>query len=259
MEQEKTRIFVAVTAADAPGAQGLGLPALGLYYRIGETGGLQRAQLQLSPRGGLMGLFDAPGLGRCQPEKLARDIQAECSRRGYRGAVMDFAVNEDDLPRLEQLCGSLQKLGVRVYVPEPLWRWAGEQAVVIAPAAVSGGEFDGLLQALISRYGAEHLCLDVVRCCQDFPMPARNADGVRLDHRAFHELLERTGAQSFFSPQLCCKYFTYRQEDGAVHFVLFDDADTASAKLERIRQAGIGQALLLFSEWGRQVKAIAGV
>lgn len=258
MEQEKTRVFVAVTAADAPKAQGLGLPVLGLYYRIGETGGLQRAQLQLSPRGGLMGLFDAPGLGRCQPEKLARDVQAECARRGYRGAVMDFASSEEDLPRLEQLCHSLQKLGVRVFVPEHLWRWAGEQAVVIAPAAVSGGSFDELLQALCSRYRPENLCLDVVRCCQDFPMPAQNADGTRLDHVAFQALLERTGAQCFFSSQLCCKYFTYRQEDGAVHFVLFDDADTAAAKLERIRQAGIGQALLLFSEWGRQCREIVG-
>ena len=258
MEREKTRTFVAVTAADAPKAQGLGLPVLGLYYRIGENGSLQRARLQLSPRGGLMGLFEAPGLSLCQPEKLARDIQTECARRGYQGAVVDFPVPEEELPRLEQLCHGLQKLGVRVYVPEALYPWAGEQAVVIAPAAVSGGQFDDMVEALCHRYGRENLCLDLVRCCQDFPMPAQDADGVRLDSQSFQTLLERTGAQSFFSPQLCCKYFTYRQEDGAVHFVLFDDADTACEKLTRIRQAGIAQALLLFSEWGRQAKEIMG-
>lgn len=74
---EKTKVFLAVTAPDAARAQGTGLPCVCLYYRIGETGSLQRAQLQLSARGGLMGLYEAPGLALCQPEKLARDIQTE--------------------------------------------------------------------------------------------------------------------------------------------------------------------------------------
>ena len=89
-------------------------------------------------------------------------------------------------------------------------------------------------------------------------MPAQDADGVRLDSQSFQSLLARTGAQSFFSPQLCCKYFTYRQEDGAVHFVLFDDADTAHAKLEHIRRAGVGQVFLLYSEWAKEARELAG-
>jgi len=259
MALEKTKVFLAVTAPDGPKAQGTGLPCLCLYYRIGETGSLQRAQLQLSGRGGLMGLYEAPGLSLCQPEKLARDIQTECARRGYQGVVMDFPLTAEEAPRLEGLCAALQRLQVRVWLPEELARWGGTEAVVIAPAAVSGGVFSEAVEALCDRYGPQRLCLDVVRCCQDFPMPSYEPDGKRLTPEEFRALLQQTGAQGFFSPQLCCKYFTYRKEDGSVHFVLFDDEDTAYAKLEHIRRAGVGQAVLLFSEWGRAAARIAGV
>lgn len=255
---EKTKAFLAVTAQDAPKVQGMGVPCLGLYYRIGDTGALQRAQLQLSGRGGLMGVYEAPGLALCQPEKLARDIQTECSRRGYVGVVMDLDVAQEDLGKLEALCAALKRLQVRVFLPESLAGCGGPGTVVIAPAAVSGGTFDGLLEALCARWGAENLCLDLVRGCRDFPMPSYDPDGRPLTARELAELQRRTGAQSFFSPELCCKYFTYRQEDGAAHFVLFDDPDTAHAKLERICRAGVGQVLLLFSEWGREARELMG-
>ena len=88
-------------------------------------------------------------------------------------------------------------------------------------------------------------------------MPADGPEGAPLSPADFQRRLEDTGAQCFFDGNLCCKYFTYRQEDGAVHFVLFDDADTAAEKLTRIRRAGIGRVCLLYSEWGRDIKALA--
>ena len=118
---EKTKVFLAVTAPDAARAQGMGLPCVCLYYRIGETGSLQRAQLQLSARGGLMGLYEAPGLALCQPEKLARDIQTECVRRGFGGVVVDFMPPPEETFLLESLCAALQRLQVRVYLPGPPW------------------------------------------------------------------------------------------------------------------------------------------
>lgn len=258
MALEKTKVFLAVTAPDAAKAQGAGLPCVCLYYRIGETGGLQRAQLQLSARGGLMGLYEAPGLALCQPEKLARDIQTECTRRGFGGVVIDFAPPGEEAFRLESLCAALQRLQVRVWMPEELAHLGGREAGVIAPAAVSGGLFSEMVEALCEKYGPQRLCLDLVRCCQDFPMPAYDPDGRRLTAWELAALQEKTGAQSFFSRELCCKYFTYRQEDGAVHFVLFDDGDTAHAKLEHIRRAGVGQVFLLYSEWAKEAKDLAG-
>jgi len=258
MALEKTKIFLAVTAPDAAKAQGTGLPFVCLYYRIGENGSLQRAQLQLSARGGLMGLYEAPGLALCQPEKLARDIQTECSRRGFGGVVVDFSPPEGEIFRLESLCAALQRLQVRVWLPEELAHLGNQETMVIAPAAVSGGLFTEMVEALCEKYSPQRLCLDLVRCSQDFPMPAYDPDGRRLTARELADLQDKTGAQSFFSRELCCKYFTYRQEDGAVHFVLFDDADTAHAKLEHIRARGVGQVFLLYSEWAKEAKELAG-
>ena len=253
---EKTRAFLVAAAQDARAAERLGLPCVCLYYRIGETGTLQRAQAALTGRGGLLGMFEAPGLALCQPEKLARDIQAECTRRSFSGVVLDFFPAEDGLPNLERLCAALLRLQIPLWIPEELAERVGVGCMIIAPAAVSGGSFRELLEALVHRYGRENLCLDLVRCRSDFPMPAHDADGTPLSAEAFQSLQDAYHPQSFFSPQLCCKYFTYREPGGSAHFVLFDDLHTAAQKLNTIREAGIGNVFLLYSEWGGEAKTL---
>ncbi len=255
---EKTKTYLAVTAQDARLGEGLGLPCVCLYYRIGENGSLQRAQLPLTGRGGLLGIYDGGGLAAAQPEKLARDIQAECSRRGFGGVVLDFSPAADQTAALEGLCAALRRQQIRIFLPENLANLGGEGAIVIAPAAVSGGSFAQMLEALIGRYGAENLCLDLVRGGSDFPMPSYDPDGRPLAAAEFAQLRETYQPQSFFSPQLCAKYFTYRKQDGTAHFVLFDDADTAHQKLEAITAAGVGYVFLLYSEWGREIKSLTG-
>lgn len=256
MNQEKTKVFAAVTARDVGAAQSLGLPCLGLFYRIGENGALQRARISPPGRGGLLGLYEAPGLETCQPDRVARDIQAECARRGLEGAVLDLSAPGELWPRLEALCAALRRLQVPLWVPEELAPAAGPGAVIICPASVSGGSFDSLLEALCARWGRENLCLDLVRACRDFAMPAGDPEGEALSPAAFQQLVEEHRAQCFFDSALCCKYFTYRRE-GAVRFVLFDDLSTAAEKLGRIRRAGIGRVCLLYSEWGRDIKTLA--
>lgn len=254
MNREKTKLYAAVAARDAGAAAGLGLPCLGLFYRIGETGALQRARLNALGRGGLLGIYEAPGLDICQPDRVARDIQAECARRGLEGAVLDFVPT--DPSRLEGLCAALRRLQVPLWVPEELAAHAGEGAVILCPAAVSGGSFDELLEALCARWGRENLCLDLVRTCREFSMPADGPEGAPLSPADFQRRLADTGAQCFFDGNLCCKYFTWRKGT-EMRFVLFDDTDTAAEKLTRIRRAGIGRVCLLYSEWGRDIKALA--
>lgn len=253
---EKTKGFLAVTAQDARLGEALGLPCVCLYYRIGEKGTLQRAQLSLSGRGGLMGIYDGGGLSAAQPDRLARDIQAECTRRGFGGVVLDFRPTEEALSRLESLCAALHRLQVRFFLPEELAGYGGEAAMVVAPAAVSGGSFQQMLEALISRYGPERLCLDLVRTCSDFSMPSYDPDGKPLSLPEFRQLQELYRPQSFFSPQLCCKYFTYRKQNGSAHFVLFDDEHTAAQKLSAIGDMGISHVFLLYSEWGKEAKSL---
>ena len=89
-----------------------------LFYRIGENGALQRARISPPGRGGLLGLYEAPGLETCQPDRVARDIQAECARRGLEGAVLDLSAPGELWPRLEALCAALRRLQVPLWVPE---------------------------------------------------------------------------------------------------------------------------------------------
>ena len=87
-------------------------------------------------------------------------------------------------------------------------------------------------------------------------MPADGPEGTALSPADFQRRLADTGAQCFFDGNLCCKYFTWRKGT-EMRFVLFDDTDTAAEKLARIRRAGIGRVCLLYSEWGRDIKALA--
>ena len=107
--REKTTVFLAATAQDCAAAQRCGGPCVRLIYRVGDGGILQRAQAPLAGRGGLLGLYEAPGLPAAQPEKLARDLQAECARRGFSGVVLDLEPTAEMLPRLEELCAALRQ------------------------------------------------------------------------------------------------------------------------------------------------------
>ncbi len=249
---EKTKGWLAVAARDARTAETLGLPCLCLYYRIADRGMLQRAQVPLAGRGGLMGIYEAEGLAAIQPDRLARDIQGECERRGFFGVVLDFSPPEEGLSRLQSLCAALSRLQVRLFLPEHLAPYGGEQSLVILPAAVSGGTFEQMLDALTARYEPRRLCLDLVRVCSDFPMPAYDPNGKALTPLEFRQLQETYDPQSFFSPQMCTKYFTYRKQNGSAHFVLFDDRYTAAQKLELINRREIAHVFLLYSEWGRE-------
>ena len=100
------------------------------------------------------------------------------------------------------------------------------------------------------------LCLDLVRTCSDFSMPSYDPDGKPLSPPEFRQLQEFYRPQSFFSPQLCCKYFTYRKQNGSAHFVLFDDEHTAAQKLSAIGDMGISHVFLLYSEWGKEAKSL---
>ena len=251
----KTGLFLVVTAGEEAGAARMGLPAVHLQYRIGTGGVLQRAQGNVGSRGGWMGIYDAPGLDALQPDKLARDVQAECARRGYGGAVLDIRPHGTGQEKLADLCAALRRLHVPCCVPESAAALAPESGVLCS-AAVSGGSFSELLDALCDRFGAGRICLDLVRMRSDFPMPSARPDGQPLTEDELAALRSRYHGDGFFSPELCAKYFTYRKENGSAHFVLFDDGDTAVQKVRAAREKGIGSVFLLYSEWGGEAKEI---
>ena len=61
-------------------------------------------------------------------------------------------------------------------------------------------------------------------------------------------LLAETGAQVFFSRELCARYFTYTDREGGAHFVLFDDGETLAAKLAQLSGCGVQTVFALYPD-----------
>ncbi len=249
---DKLRLYLATSASDAKAAEGLSFPCAYLLYIIAENGMLQRAQVSLATRGGLLGIYRAEGLANADLERLARDIYGECGRRGLSGVVLDFEPAPEHVEIIRELSRKIMAKKLTVFCSPALYEYGCK---VIIPSAVSGGSFSDLLSSCVSRFGAQNVCLEVVRSCNDFTMPSYSPEGVALSPSEFRAITEKHRPGAYFSPDLCAKYFTYRN-DGEAHFVIFDDLDTAAHKLDIARKQGIFGAFLLYSDWGTAVREL---
>ena len=61
------------------------------------------------------------------------------------------------------------------------------------------------------------------------------------------DLQKRMGQTTFFSPELCARYFTYQQE-GQLHFILYDDAETMNRKVRIAAELGLSAAFFVWPE-----------
>ena len=130
----------------------------------------------------------------------------------------------------------------RLYLPEVYARQVNG-AVAIICTALSGGSFCQRLQEAAVRFGKNRVALDVQRLAMDFTLPSPTGRGRPLPPEELRELMDRLTPSTFYSAELCAKYFTYA-ENGAGHFVLFDDAGTLSRKIRAGQELGIPFGLL---------------
>jgi hypothetical protein len=85
-----------------------------------------------------------------------------------------------------------------------------------------------------------------------FPLPCPGGEGTPLSREELRTLLANSPSV-FFSPELCCRYFTFPRQ-GRTCFVLFDDAGTLKKKLDIAETLGISTAFFMWPE----VEDIAG-
>lgn len=216
-----------------------------LAYRISPNLRLTRAQGTQNLRGGVMTVADCPDCPRGEPSVFCMDIARECAFRGYQGVILDLERTDHPLcamlPRLEQF---LSRQGVTLFVPE---QYAARlrSARVLISSALSGGSLSNRLREAAERFGRERLVLAVEKTAADFLLPAPTGNSCPIPPEHLSRL---TSSPAFFSPQLCANYSTYRDADGGVHFLLWDDPRSISQKLEQARQAGIHTFLLPWAE-----------
>lgn len=221
------------------------MPIAHAAYRVGQDGRLLHAELPEGLRGGMMVVSGEEYERGGNAAALARAILSECKARGFGSVLCDFEPPVD--ATLFQTVQWLSQSGRTVLVHEGYARAAREARVLVA-SAVSGGTLAGRLASAVGRYGKGRVVLAVERVCEDFRMPAPTGQGVPLSRQEREGLLRRYGSDTFFSEELCARYFTYRGRDGGFHFVLFDDGDSIRRKLEVASAHGIQNALLSLPE-----------
>ncbi|MDO4270330.1 MAG: hypothetical protein Q4C72_05300 [Eubacteriales bacterium] len=242
-------LILVCTGRDAVRAASHGLPVLHLCLGITPGGALERLQLPTAQTRCLLGLCDPPAeLAACNADRLAADLVFEANRASALGVFADF---EHDTPRgrtlLAAFDAALHEAGIPFYVPLSCGR-ALEHAILTMPTALSGGSLTAYVSSLQGIYGAARVAAFLQPVSQDFTLPSASPNGRLLTEKERGALLEQTGSQTFFSRELCAKYFTYTDREGAAHFVLYDDASTLEAKLAQLSGCGVQTVFALFPD-----------
>ena len=231
-----------------------GLPLGHMAWHVGPGPALLAHSVGMSMRGGVMVLSDAgfSDLPR-QPDSaavsgMARDLTGEMGRRGFGGLACDFEQRRS--PALErlvgELAGSLRRKNLSLYVPEH-YAHCGDACVLIS-TAITQGSLAARLRQAVERHGQPgRLFLDVECLALDITLPSPGNTGKRLSREELAALLRERGGQSFFSAELCARYFTYRNADEH-HFVIYDDGGTLRQKAQTAARLGLTGGFLLFPE-----------
>lgn len=241
--QTKLSMFLALEPTDPPP----NTPGITPIWRLGplEKGRLPRMPLPQRVRGGALAVTGIDSLP--DPEGAARELSLACGRRGMGGIFWDLPPDCDPGP-VEALAPRLSQRGLWQLAPLHLAR-AAPQARVLVPSALSGGSFSELLDRSQSSLGPGRWGLMLEKMAARFPMPAPAPAGQPLDQAGLEGLLRQNSGRSWFSPELCARYFTVGTGTDR-GFVLFDDRETAGRKLRMAAAAGAAALLIRYRDWG---------
>lgn len=240
-------IVLAVRGEESAAGRAWGRPLAHTVYRMGDGPHLFRAKSPVVPRGGLMVIDDNGFRQGEEAEPFCNEVLRECAARRFSGVVCRFEGKPRQevsrtLHRLGELCG---RRGLSCYLPEA-YGALGVGRVLIS-TAISGGTLRGRLEDAKARWGGERIALWVERVAEDFILPSPRGAGAPLTQAELRRLREEQGADSYFSAELCARYFTYMAGDVG-HFVLFDDGVSIARKLAVGEELGITTAFLPYGE-----------
>ena len=242
-------LILVCTGRDTTKAASLGMPVLQLCLGISQSGALQRLKVSAVQRHCLLGVTDPPqAINFCSAERIAADLVFEARRTEAPGVFADF---EHDTPLNRRLLAAfdeaLYDADIPLYVPLECGRTLSH-AILTVSTAISGGSLTEYIPSLQGIYSAARIAAFLQPVSQDFTLPSPTPNGVLLSAAARAALLAQTGAQPFFSRELCAKYFTYMNADGQAHFVLYDDDSTLAAKLAQLAGCGVQNVFALFPD-----------
>ncbi len=221
-------LYLAVRPDELSRALRWGITPVHLAYRL-VSGALLR-DAAFSASGGIMALRVGEGCGA----EAASAVLRECRTRGFRGILLEAEAGT-----------SLFPLAAALAEETTVWYGTGGRRFGAAVATdVCSGSFSASVRASAGNAPYNAIAdVEILRRVYTPPCPDGRSRAVS---RAEAEKLIRMAGSSF-SRGLCTNY-TLFFSGGRPHFMLSDDPASVAAKLAALRAAGLGGAVLMYSE-----------
>ena len=183
------------------------------------------------------------------PRRLMQECLYICRTFGFTGLVCDF--EQPARPMLEmfirECAEAFGERGYTVYAPER-YAHCHERTRVLVPTALMSGSLPNRLRQAAALYGPHRVALEMERTGRDLVLPNSDGTGSGLSPEAISMILRSRGGSSFFSGELGARYFTYKDNEGRTHFVVYDDPGTFRYKIELALQMGIREGFMLYPD-----------
>jgi hypothetical protein len=183
------------------------------------------------------------------PRRLVRECAAVCRSLGFTGLVCDF--EQPVRPLLEtfirECAEEFTVRGLSLYTPER-YAHCHTKTRILIPTALTSGSLPARLRQAVTLYGPGRVALEMERAGRDLLLPGANGAGTVLSGDAISMMLASRGGASFFSGELGARYFTYKDEAGRTHFVVYDDPGTFRYKVELALQLGIREGFMIYPD-----------
>lgn len=230
----KSMLVLLCAGTHATQARKSGYPLLYLGLGLSPTGGLTRHTLSAQTPDGYLGISDF-GLTSTVPQTVLLQVLQQARQTYAKGIFADWEQPSEairhTLTRLDALCAAQQ---MPLFVPLAQADSA-PHAQLVFETAISGGSLATYIGELRHAHG-DRLVASLRTLRQHFTLPSADSEGQALTADQLADL--QAHADSFYSAELCARYFTYMQGDTA-HFVLYDDPSTVTAKLRLLSQLGV--------------------
>lgn len=238
-------LVLVCAGADCARARDSGRAILHFGLAVGRDGGVFRTVLSQYRAGCYLGVSDR-GMERFH-RSSCEQLLAEAARVNAAGLLIDC---ERDHPAVHEFVKAMDHACTQRELPlfVPLCQAAiVEQATLVVDSALSGGSLSERFGQLVEQYPGR-IAADLRRISRDFLLPAPDSEGQPITDDVREALRKRVGAQTFFSRELCARYFTYMDGQGNGHFVLFDDDNTLREKCRCLDTLGVHLIFARYAE-----------
>lgn len=219
---------------------------LQLCISVGKCMNLNRLYIPAKTKDDILGISDI-GITEGDIDFCVKSILHEVRKGEFKGIFADFERKDKEvLSLLSNLDEMAYKENITLYVPICNEK-AVKYAKLVAQSALSGGSLEEYILGLDKKYN-DRIAVSIRPICTDFVLPSQNSEGTPISKEERQQKMKRYNSGAYFSRELCAKYFTYMDENEQGHFVLFDDLDTISAKIQRLNNLPVKKIFALYPD-----------